>query len=234
MRSKGFESGKPRRCKNIEATRGAAAHSGLHTQLLQRTIYVNAVRVCYENNTFHTGHHHLRIGPYKGSVNSVQNQMPFRYSAVLDAPSALRAAHKLLVFLPVLIFARSIRGRGLIQPQRCSSAQVGHDTITRVIYYGPRFSGYAMAVKLAFGSPRDEEMLDGYLMCDLLLKQHFAWSCSDCVLSFNNTAHSIRGRDVFRSLCLWCVGDIALHIHTYQHSWPLLLTILHLLLLLLL
>ena len=41
------------------------------------TIYVNAVRVCYENNTFHTGHHHLRIGPYKGSVNSVQNQMPF-------------------------------------------------------------------------------------------------------------------------------------------------------------
>ena len=74
MRSKGFESGKPRRCKNIEATRGAAAHSGLHTQLLQRTIYVN---VCYENNTFHTGHHHLRIGPYKGSVNSVQNQMPF-------------------------------------------------------------------------------------------------------------------------------------------------------------
>ena len=54
-------------------------HSGLNTQLLQRTIillYVNAVRVCYENNTFHTGHHHLRIGPYKGSVNSVQNQMP--------------------------------------------------------------------------------------------------------------------------------------------------------------
>ena len=40
-------------------------------------LYVNAVRVCYENNTFHTGHHHLRIGPYKGSVNSVQNQMPF-------------------------------------------------------------------------------------------------------------------------------------------------------------
>ena len=35
------------------------------------------MRVCYENNTFHTGHHHLRIGPYKGSVNSVQNQMPF-------------------------------------------------------------------------------------------------------------------------------------------------------------
>ena len=102
MRSKGFESGKPRRCKNIEATRGAAAHSGLHTQLLQRTIYVNAVRVCYENNTFHTGHHHLRIGPYKGSVNSVQNQMPFRYSAVLDAPSALRAAHKLLVFRSLL------------------------------------------------------------------------------------------------------------------------------------
>ena len=46
VRAKGFESGKPRRCKNIEATRGAAAHSGLRTQLLQRTIYVNAVRVC--------------------------------------------------------------------------------------------------------------------------------------------------------------------------------------------
>ena len=61
----------------VKTSRLLEAHSGLHAQLLQRTIYVNKMRVCYENNTFHTRHHHLRIGPYKGSVNSVQNQMPF-------------------------------------------------------------------------------------------------------------------------------------------------------------
>ena len=84
---------------------------------------------------------------------------------------------------------RCIQGRSLIQC--CSSAhaqQDGHDTISGVISLC-----YAMAVKLAFGSPHDEEVLDDYLECD-----HFAWSCSNCV-SFNNTAHSIRGRAVFHS-----------------------------------
>ena len=56
--------------------------------------------------------------------------------------------------------------------QRCSSVHVqqqdGHDTISHAIYYGPSFSCYAAAVKLAFGSPRDEELLDGYIECDLL------------------------------------------------------------------
>ena len=46
--------------------------------------------------------------------------------------------------------------------------QDGHDTILRAIYYGPRFSCYATAEKLAFGSPHDEEVLDGYIKCDLL------------------------------------------------------------------
>ena len=54
--------------------------------------------------------------------------------------------------------ARGIRGRSLIQ---LISA-------TAQLYYGSRFSCYATAVKLAFGSPRDEEVLDGYAECDLL------------------------------------------------------------------
>ena len=37
---------------------------------------------------------HLRINPYKGSVTTVQC-----HSTQLDAPSALRAAHKLLVIV---------------------------------------------------------------------------------------------------------------------------------------
>ena len=54
--------------------------------------------------------------------------------------------------------ARCIRGRGLIQPISAAAQ----------LYYGSRFSCYATAVKLAFGSPRDEEVLDGYVECDLL------------------------------------------------------------------
>ena len=42
---------------------------------------------------------HLRIGPYKGSVATAQIQMPFHASAELDAPTALRAAHTLLILL---------------------------------------------------------------------------------------------------------------------------------------
>ena len=63
--------------RHVKTSRLLEARWCLHTQLLQRTIYVNVVRVCYANNTFFTRHHHLRIGPYKGSVNSVQIQMPF-------------------------------------------------------------------------------------------------------------------------------------------------------------
>ena len=43
---------------------------------------------------------HLRISPYKGSVATVQIQMPFH----AIAPSALRAAHKLLI-----IYIRVVR-----------------------------------------------------------------------------------------------------------------------------
>ena len=56
--------------------------------------------------------------------------------------------------------------RAVLQLSTCAQ-QDGQNTISRVIYYGPRFSCYAMAVKLAFGSPHDE-VLDGYIECDLL------------------------------------------------------------------
>ena len=68
----------------------------------------------------------------------------------------------------------------------------GHDTISHAIHYGPRFSCYVTAVKLAFGSPHDEKVFDGYI-------EHFAWCCSNCV-SFKNTARSIQGCAVFHSL----------------------------------
>ena len=45
--------------------------------------------------------------------------------------------------------------------QRCSSAHAQRATISRAINYGP---SYARAVKLAFGSPRDDEVLNGYLL----------------------------------------------------------------------
>ena len=44
-------------------------------------------------STFHTGHHQLRIGPYKGSVNSVQNQMPFNAIVQMRTVSHMRALY---------------------------------------------------------------------------------------------------------------------------------------------
>ena len=73
-----------------------------------------------------------------------------------------------LLVSPVLFCAVNSRAWFNSTDQRCSSAhtqQDGHDTISCAIYYGP---SYATAVKLAFGSPRDEEVLDGYIECDLL------------------------------------------------------------------
>ena len=49
--------------------------------------------------------------------------------------------------------------------------------------------------KASFGSPRDEEVLDGYVECDLLNN-----TSPGVGVSFNHTARSIRGRAVFRSL----------------------------------
>ena len=50
-----------------------------------------ARRVFYENKS--TGHHHLRIGPYKGSVNSVQNQMSFNAIVQMRTVSHMRALY---------------------------------------------------------------------------------------------------------------------------------------------
>ena len=52
------------------------------------------LRVGYENNITP----HLRLGPYKGSVNSVKYR-----STLLDAPSSLRAAHKLTLHVDWLV-----------------------------------------------------------------------------------------------------------------------------------
>ena len=41
-------------------------------------------------------------------------------------------------------------------------------SVRRLRDYGPRFSYYATAVWLAFGSPGDEGVLCGYVGCDLL------------------------------------------------------------------